>query len=95
MEGVKFSEVPLLAGANNNLRKQAQGKVNNDYSLFRLYAMGIDAWSLANNYDNLQQHSDQFRVNGASGTLSVHDNCVIYRELPWLQFKQGQVASAQ
>ncbi|SQI40763.1 Lipoprotein activator of PBP from the outer membrane A [Providencia alcalifaciens] len=26
MEGVKFSEVPLLAGANNNLRKQAQGK---------------------------------------------------------------------
>ncbi len=32
MDGVKFSEIPLLAGANNNLRKQAQQKLNNDYS---------------------------------------------------------------
>lgn len=94
MDGVKFSEIPLLAGANNNLRKQAQQKLNNDYSLFRLYAMGIDAWSLANNYDKLQQNK-QFRVQGASGTLSITDNCVVYRELPWLQFKQGQVKLAQ
>ncbi|EPQ5227841.1 penicillin-binding protein activator [Providencia stuartii] len=94
MDGVKFSEIPLLAGANNNLRKQAQQTLNNDYSLFRLYAMGIDAWSLANNYDKLQQ-SGQFRINGASGTLSTTPNCVVYRELPWLQFKQGQVVSAQ
>ncbi len=94
MDGVKFSEIPLLAGANNNLRKQAQQKVNNDYSLFRLYAMGIDAWSLANNYDKLQQNQ-QFRIQGASGSLSITDNCVVYRELPWLQFKQGQVQLAQ
>lgn len=94
MDGVKFSEIPLLAGANNNLRKQAQQKLNNDYSLFRLYAMGIDAWSLANNYDKLQQ-SRQFRINGASGTLSTTPNCVVFRELPWLQFKQGKVVSAQ
>ncbi|BBG60011.1 penicillin-binding protein activator [Providencia rustigianii] len=94
MEGVKFSEVPLLAGANSNLRKQAQGKVNNDYSLFRLYAMGIDAWSLANNYDNLQKNA-QFRIHGASGTLTVHENCVVYRELPWLQFQQGQIKPVQ
>ncbi|MEY0331121.1 penicillin-binding protein activator [Providencia rettgeri] len=94
MDGVKFSEIPLLAGANNNLRKQAQQKLNNDYSLFRLYAMGIDAWSLANNYDKLQQ-SGQFRINGASGTLSTTPNCVVFRELPWLQFKQGKVVSAQ
>ncbi len=78
MDGVKFSEIPLLAGANNNLRKQAQQKLNNDYSLFRLYAMGIDAWSLANNYDKLQQ-SGQFRINGASGTLSTTPNCVVFR----------------
>ncbi|EKT59999.1 penicillin-binding protein activator [Providencia sneebia] len=94
MEGVKFSEIPLLAGANNNLRKQAQQKVNNDYSLFRLYAMGIDAWSLANNYDQLQQNS-QFHLQGASGSLSVKENCVIYRDLPWLQFNQGQIKLAK
>ncbi|MDR2224447.1 MAG: penicillin-binding protein activator, partial [Providencia sp.] len=94
MDGVKFSEIPLLAGANNNLRKQAQQKLSNDYSLFRLYAMGIDAWSLANNYDKLQQ-AGQVRINGASGTLSTQANCVVFRELPWLQFQQGQVVPAQ
>ncbi|WP_369308654.1 penicillin-binding protein activator [Providencia rettgeri] len=94
MDGVKFSEIPLLAGANNSLRKQAQQKLSHDYSLFRLYAMGIDAWSLANNYDKLQQ-AGQLRINGASGTLSTQANCVVYRELPWLQFKQGQVVPAE
>ncbi|MGG4606586.1 penicillin-binding protein activator [Providencia sp. Me31A] len=94
MDGVKFSEIPLLAGANNNLRKQAQQKLNNDYSLFRLYAMGIDAWSLANNYDKLQQ-SGQLRINGASGALTTNTNCVVFRELPWLQFNQGKVVLAE
>lgn len=94
MDGVKFSDIPLLAGANNNLRKQAQQKLNNDYSLFRLYALGIDAWSLANNYDQLQQNS-QFHLQGASGTLSVKENCVVYRDLPWLQFSKGQVNLAK
>lgn len=94
MEGVKFSDIPLLAGANNNLRKQAQQKLNNDYSLFRLYAMGIDAWSLANNYDQLQQGA-QFHLQGASGSLSADQNCVVYRSLPWLQFSQGQIKPAR
>lgn len=94
MDGVTFSEIPLLAGANNNLRKQAQQKLNNDYSLFRLYAMGIDAWSLANNYDKMQQ-SGQLRINGASGTLTTDANCVVFRELPWLQFNQGKVVTAK
>ncbi|EJD6410056.1 penicillin-binding protein activator [Providencia sp. CRE-3FA-0001] len=94
MDGVKFSEVPLLAGANNSLRKQAQQKLNNDYSLFRLYAMGVDAWSLANNFDKLQQ-PEQLRINGASGVLTTTPNCVVFRELPWLQFKQGKILPAQ
>ncbi|AMG67118.1 penicillin-binding protein activator [Providencia stuartii] len=94
MEGVKFSDIPLLAGANNNLRKQAQQKLNNDYSLLRLYALGVDAWALANNYDQLQ-HNAQFRLQGASGALSVDKNCVVYRDLPWLQFNQGQIKLAK
>lgn len=94
MDGVKFSDIPLLAGANNNLRKQAQQKLGNDYSLLRLYSLGIDAWSLANNYDQLQ-HNNQFRLQGASGTLTVDDHCVVYRDLPWLQFSQGQIKLAK
>lgn len=94
MDGVKFSDIPLLAGANNNLRKQAQQKLGNDYSLLRLYSLGIDAWSLANNYDQLQ-HNTQFRLQGASGALTVDNNCVVYRDLPWLQFSQGQIKLAK
>lgn len=94
MDGVKFSDIPLLAGANNNLRKQAQQKLGNDYSLLRLYSLGIDAWSLANNYDQLQ-HNNQFRLQGASGALTVDNNCVVYRDLPWLQFSQGQIKLAK
>lgn len=90
MEGVEFSEIPLLAGANANLMKQAQQKLAQDYSLLRLYAMGVDAWSLSNNYNQLQNNS-QFKINGASGKLDVTDNCVIYRELPWLEFSKGQI----
>lgn len=90
MEGIQFSEIPLLAGANSELLKQAQQKLPQDYSLIRLYAMGIDAWSLANNYTQLQQNN-QFRINGASGSLAVKENCVIYRELPWMAFSQGQI----
>lgn len=90
MEGVEFSEIPLLAGANANLMKQAQQKLAQDYSLLRLYAMGVDAWSLANNFNKLQ-NNPQFKIKGASGELDVTDNCIIYRELPWLEFSKGQI----
>lgn len=52
--------------------------------------MGIDAWLLANHFTQLQQHD--IELNGAIGKLSVNrNNCVIFRTLPWLKFKQGKV----
>lgn len=47
MEGVQFSEIPLIAGSNPSLMKQAEAKYDNDYSLIPLYAIGMDAWVLA------------------------------------------------
>lgn len=44
MEGLQYSEIPMLAGSNPQLMQQALGAVRNDYSLARLYAMGVDAW---------------------------------------------------
>lgn len=90
MEGLQFSEIPLLAGANSTLLTQANQRLSADYSLIRLYAMGIDAWLLANHFNELQQHD--IELNGATGKLSVNsNNCVIFRTLPWLKFKQGKV----
>lgn len=50
MEGIQFSDIPLMAGSNPALLQQASAKYANDYSLVRLYAMGIDAWALANHF---------------------------------------------
>ncbi|MEQ1963025.1 penicillin-binding protein activator [Xenorhabdus khoisanae] len=90
MDGMQFSDIPLLTGTNVPLMQQAAKKFSNDYSLMRLYAMGIDAWSLANQFTQMQQESG-FRLNGASGELSVTDNCIISRQLPWMQFNNGRI----
>lgn len=89
MEGIQFSDIPLMTGANLPLMQKASSKFANDYSLMRLYAMGIDAWSLANNYNDLTKGT--LRFNGISGSLRVENNCTVYRQLPWMQFKQGKI----
>ncbi|MBD2790795.1 penicillin-binding protein activator [Xenorhabdus szentirmaii] len=90
MDGMQFSDIPLLSGINPPLMQQAAKKFANDYSLMRLYAMGIDAWSLANQFTQMQHNMD-FRLNGESGELSITDNCTILRQLPWMQFSHGRV----
>ncbi|WP_417634360.1 penicillin-binding protein activator, partial [Enterobacter hormaechei] len=55
MEGLQYSEIPMLAGSNPQLMQQALGAVRNDYSLARLYAMGVDAWALANHFTQMRQ----------------------------------------
>lgn len=90
MEGLQYSEIPLLSGGNPQLMQQALSSVNNDYSLARLYAMGVDAWSLANHFAELRQ-SPGFTLNGNTGQLSASTDCVVNRKLNWLQFSQGQV----
>ncbi|OTA17542.1 penicillin-binding protein activator LpoA [Xenorhabdus vietnamensis] len=90
MDGMQFSDIPLLTGANVTLMQQAAKKFLNDYSQIRLYAMGIDAWSLANQFTQMRQEMG-FRLNGASGELSVTDNCTILRQLPWMRFNNGRI----
>ncbi len=90
MEGVQFSDIPLLAGSNPPLMQQAASQFKNDYSLVRLYAMGIDAWDLANHFSQMRQIPG-FKVSGKTGELSANENCVIHRKLPWLQYRQGSL----
>lgn len=90
MEGLQYSDIPLLSGENPALMQRALASVNSDYSLARLYAMGIDAWSLANHFADLRQHPD-FALSGNTGKITANSDCVVHRKLDWLQFKQGQV----
>lgn len=90
MEGLQYSEIPMLAGGNLPLMQQALSAVNNDYSLARMYAMGVDAWSLANHFSQMRQVQG-FEINGNTGSLTANPDCVINRKLSWLQYQQGQV----
>lgn len=93
MDGLQFSEIPMLAGSNPALMQQALGAVRNDYSLARLYAMGADAWALANHFSQMRQVPG-FELNGNTGDLTATQDCVINRKLSWLKYQQGQVVPA-
>jgi outer membrane PBP1 activator LpoA protein len=89
MEGLQYSEIPMLAGSNPALQQQALAAVRNDYSLARLYAMGADAWSLANHFTQMRQVPG-FELNGNTGDLTATQDCVINRKLSWLKYQQGK-----
>ncbi|RAT16629.1 penicillin-binding protein [Lonsdalea populi] len=93
MEGLQFSDIPLLTGANPSLMQQTTAQFRNDYSLVRLFAMGMDAWTLANNFSSLRQPPG-YRLEGSTGQLSATPDCVVNRKLTWLQFRQGQLVPA-
>ena len=94
MEGLQYSDIPLLSGANPGLMQQAAKTFNNDYSLVRLYAMGIDAWTLATQFNQMRQVAG-FAIDGNTGKLSADTDCVINRKLAWNQYRQGQVVPVQ
>ena len=93
MDGLQYSEIPMLAGSNPALMQQALSSVRNDYSLARLYAMGVDAWALANHFTQMRQVPG-FELNGNTGDLTATQDCVINRKLSWLKYQQGQVVPA-
>ncbi|MFE8115650.1 penicillin-binding protein activator [Brenneria goodwinii] len=93
MEGLQFSEIPLLAGANPALMQQVNSQFKNDYSLARLYAMGMDAWTLASHFAEMRQMPGH-QVAGATGILSATPDCVINRQMTWLRYRQGQLVPA-
>ncbi|MCG8710392.1 penicillin-binding protein activator [Brenneria sp. 4F2] len=93
MEGLQFSDIPLLTGANPTLMQQVSNQFKNDYSLVRLYAMGMDAWTLSSRFADMRLMPGH-QVAGATGMLSATADCVINRQMTWLQYRQGQLVPA-
>ncbi|GLO44930.1 penicillin-binding protein activator [Pseudomonas putida] len=91
MNGIRFCETPWLLDTSNSLRQQVvQQWPQAAGSLGRLYAMGIDAYSLAPRLGQLKALPDN-RVLGLSGSLSMNANQRVERQLPWAEFAGGQV----
>lgn len=91
MDGIRFSDIPLLAGANGGVYQTAMRELGGDYSLVRLYAFGMDAWKLANSLAEMRQLPN-YQVRGYTGTLTANNSCVINRKLSWLEYRQGSIA---
>lgn len=93
MEGVKFSEVPLLADTTSSEYQKAENLANSDFSMMRLYAMGADAWSLATKFNEFR-HIPGYKISGLTGELKAGQNCNIERGLSWLQYQNGSIQQA-
>lgn len=93
MEGVKFSEIPLLADSQSDLYRKAENLAESDFSMMRLYAMGSDSWSIANKFNEFRQIPG-YKVSGLTGVLSAGTNCNIEREMTWLQYQNGSIVPA-
>lgn len=94
MEGVKFSEIPLLAEPDSDSYKKADQLAEHDFSMMRLYAMGADAWSLANKFNEFRQIPG-YSVSGLTGNLTAGANCNIERNMTWMQYRNGAVQLTQ
>jgi len=91
LEGIRFCETPWLLDAHAPLRQE----VSNQWpqaggSLGRLYAMGVDAYRLAPRLGQLKALPES-RIDGLSGSLSLNPAQRIERQLPWAEFRGGQV----
>jgi outer membrane PBP1 activator LpoA protein len=91
MNGIMFCETPWLLNVNDPLRQQASSQwPQAKGSLGRLYAMGADAYQLAPRLGQLKAIPDT-QLQGLSGTLILGHGQRIERQLPWAEFRDGQV----
>lgn len=91
MSGIRFCETPWLLDNGNSLRQQVvQQWPQAAGSLGRLYAMGVDAYTLAPRLGQLKALPDS-RIEGQSGSLTLNGNQRVERQLPWAEFADGQI----
>jgi outer membrane PBP1 activator LpoA protein len=91
LNGIMFCETPWLLNVNDPLRQQASSQwPQAGGSLGRLYAMGADAYLLAPRLNQLKTLPET-RLQGLSGSLSLSPTQRVERQLPWAEFRDGQV----
>jgi len=92
LTGIKFNDIPWVlsdAASNSTFYQIVTGnKADISPGLTRLMALGIDAYSLHNQIENMRL--DQlYSVNGKTGALSLTEGNRIQRRLEWAEFQEG------
>lgn len=91
MEGVQFGDIPFMTGQENELiRRRTSLFFRYNDNLMRFYAIGLDAWWLIQQFDELQRAPD-FKLLGATGVLRTDLSCRVKRDLSWVRYSKGQI----
>ncbi len=92
LEGIKFPDIPwlLVAGGNEPLAREnlAESLSESQSRYPRLYAMGIDSFSLLPHLARLQTTSRE-TLDGKTGNLYLDEINQIHRQLVWAEMHKG------
>ncbi len=93
LNGIEFSDMPWVFNQSPKWRNYkhhiAQLWPKDVTRYTRLYALGIDAFRLTQDLNQLQQYP-HFGLAGVTGRLTLGHNGQIIRKLQWAQFKNGK-----
>ncbi len=93
-----ITDIPWMFASESNQDEAYQAVQNQTEGqpgaggLFRLYAMGVDAYRLIPELNQLSRDPQQV-YQGATGVLSINDTGRVERDMRWGQFKQGHLQS--
>lgn len=85
MNQTEYAEIPMLVNHSDTMSEIIPNNIVKNYPLMRLYAMGIDAWRLANRFNQMDSYQPNF-LDGMTGKLSTNDQCEVNRALSWQQY---------
>jgi len=94
LDGIIFCDIPWdidknLSSSLQLLKDQINKTWHESYNAnSKLYALGIDAFFMALNFDKLKEKSN-VGVSSATGLLTIDQYNHIYRKLTWAQMKNG------
>ena len=81
LDGILFTEIPYIL--NNPVNTQVYP---------RLYALGLDAYNITQQFSNLKKGQS---LNGHTGTIKIQSNGQFHRILQWASFKNGNIISVR
>jgi outer membrane PBP1 activator LpoA protein len=90
LNGMMFGDLPWVLSPSENKGIIARTASKTDTRFGRLYAFGMDALTLAPKLYDLSEESDT-RIQGETGKLSVSDQNIVQKTLPWAKFIDGEV----
>ena len=95
LQGIEFSDIPLLIEANQSFMESYNELWPNQKNTdIRLHAFGMDAYKMIAELPQMQV-VENYTTEGKTGQLSLDDQCVIQRQLSWAMFSGRGIEPVQ